>query len=538
MRIAGWAGAPIAGAAVAAAALAAAPGRSSDDAVGPAELAAAPGRAVAAAQASPASGRPAPPLRLRAGKVSETRIVLRWMPRRGVDVARYRVFHGKRRLATLGRKARRYAVRGLRCGTRYRCVVKARGPGGRRLGRRVLRVRTSACGSSPGPGGPGGSGEPSPGGGPPRMPPPLSPPVPDKPASVFLSPSGSDSAPCSADTPCRSFERGYEAAKPGEQVELAAGTYSGQQEIQPDSSKTSEEDVIFRPAAGADVRVDALDVFGAHVEVRGVTIARDFYVKCGAEDVTLRRSKATLFFIRSASDVSIVDTEFGPSDTISQIGIVAGTPECEPAPSNVTLDGVYMHDFTNDDPSVHMECLTVQSFTGMAIRRSRFHHCEDFDILFKASAPTLHSHALLIENTWFDSPWPDGTSAIQFSEPDSGGSFTDVLIRNNSFAGTLTLKPEVSYRNLQVLSNVGTRYGGGCGQATSGHNVWSSTSPCAATDRQAPTGYVDAAGFDFHLQAGAAAINHGHPTNHPATDQDGDARPRGNAPDSGADERS
>jgi hypothetical protein len=497
--------------------------------------------------------RARPVRRLRAIAVTRTTITVRWNVRRGSRVARFRLYRDGKRVATLKRGRRRHTFRALACGRSYPLALEARGRTGRRLGGRArLRSATLNCdGGAPGSadgtggtagtgGGPGGTGGPGGGPGLPGNPwsPPASPPsVPFKPASVFLSPTGSDSAACTAAAPCKSFERAYLRAKPGEQVELAAGFYSGQQEIPVDASKTSAEDVIFRPAAGVAVRVQALDVFGKHVEVRDVTIDVDFYVKCHADDVTLRGSKAQLFFIRSADNVSIIDTEFGPSDVISQIGIISGESACEPAPRNILLDGVYMHDFTNDDPAVHMECLTVQAFEGMVIRRSRFYHCEDFDVFFKARAPTIHSRDLVIENSWFDVPWPDGTSAIQFSEPDGGSpSFTNVLIRHNAFNGTLMLKPEVSYTNLAVIANVGTRNGGDCDQMTSSHNVWSGTAPCTTTDTQAPTGFVNQNGFDFHLTPGAAAIDHGHPTQHPATDIDGDPRPQGNAPDAGADE--
>jgi hypothetical protein len=282
------------------------------------------------------------------------------------------------------------------------------------------------------------------------------------------------------------------------------------------------------------VIVESLDVYGSHVEFRGLRIERDFYVKCGADDVTLRSSKARLFFIRSATNVRIIGTEFGPSDTISQIG---HTEECPRAPRGILLDRVYMHDFTNPNPSKHMECLTVQAASDFVIRRSRFHHCEDFDILFKHRSPVLETTNTTIENTWFDKPWPDGSSAIQFSEPDSGGTFTNVLIRNNSFAGTLMMKPEVTYRNARVFSNVGNRYGGSCsgGDIALAYNVWADRK-CAPTDLRAPSGFRATDRFDFHLAPGAAAINRGHPTSFPRTDIDGQRRPRGRRPDAGADE--
>ena len=349
----------------------------------------------------------------------------------------------------------------------------------------------------------------------------------------MISPSGSDSNRCTRAAPCESFARAYRVAKPGQIVLVAAGRYDGQQEVEQDDSKKSSKDVLFRPANGARPVVEALDVYGSHVEFRGLRIERDFYVKCGADDVTLRSSKAALFFIRSATNIRILGTEFGPSDTISQIG---HTAECQRAPRGILLDRVYMHDFTNPDPDKHMECLTVQAASDFVLRRSRFHHCEDFDILFKHRSPVLETTNTTIENTWFDKPWPDGSTAIQFSEPDSGGTFGNVLIRNNSFAGTLLLKPAVTYRGARVESNVGNRYAGPCsGEVDVAHNVWEG-GRCGRTDRRAPSGFRAPHRFDFHLKPGAAAIDRGHPSSFPRTDIDGQRRPRGGRPDAGADE--
>jgi hypothetical protein len=477
--------------------------------------------AAARAEGGPAAAPRARVVRLRTVTVSGTAIGVRWKLRRRARVARYRIYLDGKRVATLRKGRRRYAFRGLACGTRYRLAVEGR-RAGKRVGRRArVTAATARCGA----GGPGA----------PWSPPPTPPSVPDKPARVFVSPSGSDAAACTAAAPCRSFARAYRVAQPGEQVELAGGSYTGQQEVPVDASKEgASEDVIFRPAPGASVRLESLDVYGKHVEVRAITIERDFYVKCHADDVTLRASKAALFFIRSADNVSIVDTEFGPSTDISQIGIIGGEPACEPAPRNIVMDGVFMHDYANS--ATHMECITLQAFEGMVIRRSRFVRCQDFDVFVKARAPALHNRDLLIENSWFDDPSPTGSSAIQFSEPDGGGSYANVLIRNNSFDGTLTLKPTVTFVNAGVISNVGTRWGGDCSQVGSSHNVWSGGDGCSPTDLRAPTAYRDPENFDFHLRPGAPAIDHGHRTNHPATDIDGHHRPDGSAPDAGADE--
>jgi hypothetical protein len=348
---------------------------------------------------------------------------------------------------------------------------------------------------------------------------------------LYISPSGSDSSGCTRAAPCKSFARAYRVARPGQTVVVAAGRYEGQQEIPVDRNKTAAADVLLRAAPGAAVLVDSLDVYGSHVEIRGVRIARDFYVKCGADDVTLRSSKATLFFIRSATNVRIVRSEFGPSSDISQIG---HTAECQRSPDRIVMDRVYMHDYVN--PDTHMECLTVQAANNFVLRNSRFRRCQDFDVLFKHRSPVLTSTNVTIENNWFDDPEPTGMSAIQFSEPDGGGTYENVLIRHNSFMGKLTMKPDVGYRNAVVVANAGNRYGGPCGDSDvrTAFNVWADGG-CRG-DKRAQPGFRNASAFDFHLAAGAAAINAGDPKSFPTRDIDGQRRPRGGRPDAGADE--
>jgi Right handed beta helix region len=354
------------------------------------------------------------------------------------------------------------------------------------------------------------------------------------PAPLHLAPGGSDSGRCARSAPCKTFARAYEVARPGQHVLVAAGSYPGQQEIEKEAGKTSTRDVVFRPAPGAagKVLLESLDVYGAHVEFRGLRIERDFYLKCGADDVTFRSSKASDFYIRSANNIRLIGSEFGPSDSSSQMG---HTEDCQRAPKNILMDRVYMHDFTHDDPDVHMECMTVSAADNLVIRRSRFFHCEDFGILFKHRAPVLTTTNTLIENNWFDMPWPDGSSAIQFSLPAGGGTFVNLVIRNNSFVGKLTMKPQARYPNLRIVGNAGHRYGGMCGNGVASHNVWRDGA-CRGTDLQADPKFRDVSRFDLHLAAGSPAINRGHPSNFPRVDIDGQRRPSGRRADAGADE--
>jgi hypothetical protein len=349
-----------------------------------------------------------------------------------------------------------------------------------------------------------------------------------------MSPTGSDTAACTQAAPCRSLDRAYRVADPGDVVEIAEGSYPGQ-DVLADSSKTSEADVIFQPAPGATPVFGGLDIFGDHVEFRGIESTQDLYVKCGADDVTFRDSKASLFFIRSSTDVAFINVEFGPSSDISQIG---HTEECQFAPENILLENVFMHDFEN--PNTHMECVTIQAANNIVVRNSRFLRCQDFDVFIKPRAPVLSYTNMLFENNWFADPEPTGSNVISLSLPDGGSAIRNATFRYNSFQSSLIVKPEIDYTNVRFVANIGTRIGTGCNEAgvTSEYNVWSGEDDCGATDIQAPNGWVNSAGFDYHLTPNAAAINRGHPTEHPPVDIDGQARPRGGRADAGSDEHS
>jgi hypothetical protein len=115
----------------------------------------------------------------------------------------------------------------------------------------------------------------------------------------------------------------------------------------------------------------------------------------------------------------------------------------------------------------------------------------------------------------------------------------DVLVRNNSSDKDMGIDPSAGIAgNVSFTSNVAPRFQG-CGRAgvTVDYNVWFAGAKCGSHDLVARSGFVNAASLNFHLTPTAAAINRGNPRSFPRTDIDRQKRPRGTAPDAGADER-
>jgi hypothetical protein len=69
-------------------------------------------------------------------------------------------------------------------------------------------------------------------------------------------------------------------------------------------------------------------------------------------------------------------------------------------------------------------------------------------------------------------------------------------------------------------------------------NVYESGQKCGPNDVVSAITYVDRASFDLRLRSGSAAIDRGNPSSYASDDIDGQARPKGGAPDAGAHEHS
>ena len=346
-------------------------------------------------------------------------------------------------------------------------------------------------------------------------------------AELFVSTGGHDANPCTAAAPCRSFERAYQSAAPGQVVEVAAGEY-GEESIPVDVGKApATSRVVFVPAPGAAVGLADLSVYGTHAEVRDLRIDA-FAMREGARDVVLRNVHINgTFAIRSGADLSILGGEVGPAP--DGVSFISAAYESSVPARNILIDGVEFHDYVKVTDGAHVDCLSVDEVVGLTIRNSRFRNCEHFAILFgKDSSTQRGASNVLVENNFFDC-CRSGYYSLGFQQFEGGTVRFNSTNKAFGFLGGPVTGLTLSSN---VLPNVNDAT---CDLADWRYNVIGEGARCGPGDRIAPSGFVDAGALDFHLRKGAAAIDAGDPAAAPTTDIDGGPRQAGK-PDAGADE--
>jgi hypothetical protein len=350
---------------------------------------------------------------------------------------------------------------------------------------------------------------------------------------------GSDANPCSSAAPCKTLDRAYKVAQPGQIVQLAGGTYP-KQTIAKVGSRTSPSDVVFKPASGANVIIGRVVISASHLELQGVQTG--WKVDSSVDDVTFRNVKADSgIYISGASNISVIGGEVYspvPVSTDSMISSWNGR-----VPTNILIDGVTFHDWLDVGPGQanHIECLQVGSGINLTIRNSTFRNCATHDIFIK-SWGTLNGNPhplqqIVIENNWFGKTTA-GFYALTTKDDLWTASPTSFLLRNNSSLqgwdttsvthGTITVTGNI----LDSMSSYTCSQSGGA--AVWNYNLYETGSTCGPNDRVGNAKYENRAALDLDLLSGSAAIDKGNPSNYPSTDRYGRTRPRGAGPDMGA----
>jgi hypothetical protein len=376
--------------------------------------------------------------------------------------------------------------------------------------------------------------------------------APPGPVYLYLTPGGNDANACTKAAPCKTMSRAYKLAKPGQTVYMSTGSYADTT-IAADATKTSVSDVRFSPLPNARVTLTGtLHIPADHITLYKLTLQKTLWIDATASDVTMHMSTLHNFKILSSgsqapSGISIVGGSVGPSVDDNNIIGSNGTSTTN-SPRNIRIEGVDFHDFTlSAGSSAHVECLQVWAAQRLYIRGNKFRNCEVFDIFLQKlpDGQAATPHDITIENNFMDC-CRSGFYSIRLAD-HPGTSWKNVMIRNNSMNKAINPDGGVPYSNVKILNNIAPKldfYTGATGGTspkpaglTADYNVWYSGAKIGTHDQVAPSGFVNPAAFDFHLLAGAAAINHGSPQSSPAKDIDGQARPMGSAPDAGADEK-
>jgi chitodextrinase len=459
-----------------------------------------------------------------------------------VGVAGYNVYNGGLDGTT---SSTSFTLGGLTCGTSYTLAVEAFDGAGNRSAKATTAGSTSDCP-------------------PPSM------------ANIFVSPSGNDANACTQSAPCKSFDRGYRAAQPGDVVQIAGGTYPDQT-INVDTSMVGvTADVVFQPAAGSTVTINGdLSVFGSHIAFRGSgspynlklhnLLVQGTAGSNTAQFDTFENLDGAGFEIGPTHHITLKGGDWGPNyvcggggtieDKIGPDGTIMNQ-----WPHDITLDGLYIHDQNSQNlNNCHMGGLFLISGGPITIRNTVFSQNVVYQIQIQnfttASCCGMNFgpvHDLTIENNWFGPPVtgladPGGDRAndnqpeLQF---DTRGSdcWRNILIRFNSVTNGIDMSFDTPscYSNVRVIGNVGEIQPCFSG-VTFAFNAWLGGT-CSGTDVQLGSyPYVSRTigAEDFHLTGGPAQDLVTPTTGDYAlmTDIDGQTRPIGPARDAGSDER-
>ena len=263
-------------------------------------------------------------------------------------------------------------------------------------------------------------------------------------ADLFVSPSGSDEGPCTSSAPCRSFDRAYQIARPGDVVEAAGGSYPSQTLTAKRGARSPY--VVIREAAGQRAvvggRGETINCIGfagaSHVLVAGfetpyvdvqgdpsqcgVGVGRE-----GTHHVTLLDLDVGGVWV-GADDVQVLDSDIGPN--VNEGGTpTAVSGDDEDDSERVLFQGNEFHDYTSVDGN-HQQCFAAWSGQRVTVRDNRFSNCETFHLWLVAERGQTISRYVIEGNT-FRQPDPSIGISATIKVGDHGGALENVLLRDN-----------------------------------------------------------------------------------------------------------
>jgi hypothetical protein len=460
-----------------------------------------------------------------------------------VGIRGYRLYRDDRAVATV--TTLRYTFTGLRCGTSYTFALEAIDTAGNASYRpeAVGRTSTLACttvAAKP-------KAKPKP-----RPPAPKATPPRAGTAHVWVDTSGGScsrratAAPYSDARSCPSLAAAYAAARPGDTVLVAGGSYG------PQTLRAGAKKLTIRGAPGATPVLSTTLIEASNLTLVGFKIQRNHdpsgavaTLEARGDDNTYvrvhvdTRNQPVRQGIHASGDRNVF--RWGSTyNVVDEKGALVGG-------DNVTFDNFFFHDVVVTDSAVHNECVYSLG-PGLTVRNSRFASCATMALFVTRGDwwnQPVYGGVTLVNNVFGHATNTEGKGSWHYYSLVVSGVVKEIRnwrVINNTFEtpvgadlpaiGTIWANNVGSWDCLSGVSysgNVGKR----CAAADR------SVSPAASCGRpacpnpvQARQGWIDPAKHDFHLRAGAPAIDAADPAFAPPTDKDG--RRRFGRPDAGA----
>ena len=219
-------------------------------------------------------------------------------------------------------------------------------------------------------------------------------------ASLYISPTGSDTNACSQSAPCKTINGAYAKASAGTTIIITAGTYTTSTDsIAYRSALTTGSPVVVKPESGATVTFNDINMQAGNITFQGPNFnARSFdignYSGTRITNVTLDGlnidAKDTLNLtgmnignvtglVLKNSRVGNTMAGSGSSDTAKSVEFCGASSTCYAA--DVTFDHNTFYDADAPTGSLaHLECIFATGVQSFTVKNNRFQDCTYFDI--------------------------------------------------------------------------------------------------------------------------------------------------------------
>jgi Domain of unknown function (DUF4214) len=264
---------------------------------------------------------------------------------------------------------------------------------------------------------------------PPTTPPPTTPP-PASGAGLFVSPGARGN--CSAASPCGSINDAYQAARSGDVIQVAGGTYPGETIHGRGDATGFSRHVTVRPAPGASVRVGSLEVNGSRLRFEGLQVSGHVQVNSGVRFVDLVRLTVNgSVYVASANDILVADSTIRPS--VDNDGLqIKPRNSSYPRPERVVVRGNTIGPIVASPGTTHIDGIQLIASLDVLIESNNITRCASQCIIGGAGNQNLR----VADNRIELSSNNGGYNAINLQNIPNLK-----IVRNNIVHGAVELNP-------------------------------------------------------------------------------------------------